>query len=161
MKNSQTRLALFVVGLIVIIAFPASAAWWDGGRGRGGAEGQKINPENMIAAKLKLTPDQVTKFKEQRERISQEAVVERLKIKELTEKLNTEMLLDQPDQSKIENYIKAIGTVRAEIWLKRMAAMLEMQKSLTSEQKQEFKKMFNHSRRAKAGKHQPKKGLKW
>lgn len=126
------------VFLLVVLACPSMAAWGGWQAGKAGRD----RSFERIAKKLELTQEQRERFKAQNEKMKESLKADRSEVKQLAEKLKSELQLDQPDRSRVHGLIKQISAKRSEMEIKRMDALLEMRQGLTPEQRGKFKTLL-------------------
>ncbi len=138
MRNKIGLMAL--AGLLVLFCFsgPATAAWR--------RPPEKREPGAMIAKRLNLSEDQKKLLIGDPKQRQAEFKATMEKIKGLEDKLRLELSKDAPDRTAVHGYIKAINDERLAMELKRIDTLLDLQKTLSPQQKEEFKKMLGERR---------------
>lgn len=105
-----------------------------------------------IAADLNLSQAQRERFTAASARMQAEAKALRQKNRELFSQIKTELLKDAPNLEAIHGPIKQIEQNRALMEISRVDRLIELRQSLTPEQKEKFKNLFN-GRRGRLGKY--------
>jgi|GEM_PF-1739793 len=104
----------------------------------------RMKGEGMIKKMCKhldLTKEQEEKLTSLTKDAEDEIKELRQKNKDLMGKIREEMQKDDPSVNRINDFIREAGKNKIEIQIKRMGVMLEFRKELTTEQKEELKKM--------------------
>ena len=146
MKN-KFGLSLFLTMVVVgLCASPSLAFWGDRGE-RKGRPPRQFNSKKMdkiITKRLNLNAEQLKLFTEQNEKVLQLFQKNETQMKELRGKLDSELLKDTPDANAIHSYIRKMNELMTEVQIKRMDVLLQLQATLTPEQKAKFQEMTEH-----------------
>jgi Spy/CpxP family protein refolding chaperone len=160
MKNKHWIVILMALVLAVMMCPQSLALWGWTGRGADPRSADQNRMERVVVKKLGLSDAQKKQYKTQQDKLQQEAKAIRDKIKKLSEKLRSELQKDISDRNAIHATIAEINKLRSDIQIKRMDLLLDLQKILTKEQREKFKKMLDRSDRkglfGGRGRHQKK-----
>lgn len=131
-----------VIALMLVAAFSSQvlAAWGRGDKIRQLDQGKMIE---SIVKKLDLTKEQTDKFTAQAQATQKVVEADRAKIKELGDKLKDELRQDSPDKAAVHDLITQISRQLTALRIARTDSLLELQSTLTPEQKTKFREMLN------------------
>jgi len=118
-----------------------------------GGKGHKFpGPEKMIekmAKDLALSDQQKKDFMADASRVEENAKAVREKNKQLFDKVQAEVSLDNPDMKKVASYIQEISKNDSEVHLMRIERIVELRKSLAPEQKKKFDAIMKQKKEEK------------
>lgn len=140
MKKNSIVGSLLAVSLVIVFSSQALAAWGRGDKIRQLDQGKMIE---SIVKKLELNKEQTDKFSAQAQATQKVVEADRAKIKELGDKLKDELRKDLPDKAAVHDLITQIGRQLTALQIARTDSLLELQKTLTPEQKTKFREMLN------------------
>jgi len=147
MKNKYGLSFFLAIMVIGLCASPSLAFWGDRGERKGPPPPRQFNSKKMdkiIANRLDLNAEQLKLFTEQNEKVSQLFQKNETQMKDLREKMDSELLEDKPDANAIHGYIRKMNELMTEVQIKRTDVLLKLQATLTPEQKAKFKDMTEH-----------------
>ncbi|MFA5839496.1 MAG: Spy/CpxP family protein refolding chaperone [Candidatus Margulisiibacteriota bacterium] len=113
---------------------------------------QSHSPEKMIekmAKDLELTDQQKEKFVADANRVEEKAKSIREKNRQLFDKVQVEVSLDNPDMKKVASYIQEISKNDAQIHLMRIERIVELRKFLSPEQKKKLDAIMKQKKEEK------------
>lgn len=140
MKKNSLVGALLAVSLVIVFSSQALAAWGRSDKIRQLDQGKMIE---SIVKKLDLNKEQTDKFTAQAQGTQKVVEADRAKIKELGDKLKDELRKDSPDKAAVHELITQIGRQLTAMQIARTDSLLELQSTLTPEQKTKFREMLN------------------
>jgi Spy/CpxP family protein refolding chaperone len=138
MKRNVIIIAILALSMVMIFSSQVSAAWGRGDKARKLDQGKRIE---LIVKKLDLTREQADKFTARAESAQKTIKADQAAIKEAGDRLKDELSKDQPDKNVIHDLINKIGQKMTEMRIARTDSLLELQKTLTPEQKTKFREM--------------------
>ncbi|MFH0887241.1 MAG: periplasmic heavy metal sensor [bacterium] len=152
-KMNRKFLIIVIITTILLWGCSSSQAFFGGPPDKEGASDKAPRGEKMVerlAKELNLTKVQKDKFLSVTTEIEKTAKEIRAKDRELMDKIEKELLKDNPDMKVIRSLMQTINQNMTEIQFSRLSHLVEFRKELTTEQREKFKGLINN--REKRGK---------
>ncbi|MFA5105248.1 MAG: periplasmic heavy metal sensor [Candidatus Margulisiibacteriota bacterium] len=140
-KPGFSVIVFAILGSIILFNGPAYAQ---------GARGKAVGEPGMVW-RLDLTKDQKTNIIAKEDAIEKETLPLKNSIKNNRDRLNVELSMDKPDNSKINSLIDNISKDMTDIQKKRISFMLWMREQLTTEQKQKLQDLIKSREQSETG----------
>ncbi len=103
---------------------------------------KRPNILDAISKKLNLTDLQKSKISEKDNKAFESEKIQMSVVRDLNEKIKSEMKKDSPDRGKIHEYMGKINDAHFKMQVARMDFMLDLREILTKEQKDKFDNMI-------------------
>jgi Spy/CpxP family protein refolding chaperone len=144
MKNKV--IITLIIAVILLWGSSSSQAFF-GGPDKEGVSDKSARSEKMVdrmTKDLNLNKEQKDKFTADTEEIEKTAKEIRTKDRELMDKIQKELLKDNPDMKVIRSLMETINQNMTDIQFKRISHLVEFRKVLTPEQREKFKAMIDN-----------------
>ncbi len=149
---NRKYLLFIVVGIIFIGISSQAFALWPMGDKQAAPKNRR--PEKMIerlAKELGLTAQQKDKYVAQEKKIDEERKAVDVTNKEIFNKIEEELLKDNPDRKVIFDHMQQISQNMNQIQLKRMGQIIDLRKELTPDQKIKLENIMKDMKQRRRG----------